>query len=149
MLKDKFDAARKLTPAEWRLLVQAWLLLLPVDLGLWVLPFPRLQAWASRVTPGGYTPLPAEAEAVICQTYRMVSIASRNHLYEMTCLRRSLVTQRLLARRGIGTCLRFGVQKEAGRLQAHAWLEYERTPIGEPETLNKHFVKLAFKEERS
>ena len=140
MLKDKIDAARRLSPSEWQLLAQAWILLLPVDLGLRVMPFPRLRAWASRVAPGSNGLTRAEVEAIIRQTSRMVQIASRNHLYAMTCLRRSLVTQRLLARRGIVTDLRFGVQKEGGQLQAHAWLEYERIPIGEPETLSERFI---------
>ncbi len=149
MFKNKLAAARKLSTSDWHLLVRAWLLLLYVDLGLRTLPFPRLQAWASRAAPGGVAPSPGEAEAAIRQTYHMVHIAGRNHLYAMTCLRRSLVTQRLLARRGINTDLRFGVQKADGQLQAHAWLEYEHTPIGEPEALSKRFIPLVSWEKRS
>jgi hypothetical protein len=143
MLKDKIDTARKLSRADWLMLVQAWWLLLAVDLGLRALPFPRLQTWAARTARRGESSAPARTEATIQRARRMVRIASRNHLYAMTCLRRSLVMQRLLSRRGIATELRFGVQKQAGKLQAHAWLEHAGRPVGEPEALTQRYALLA------
>jgi hypothetical protein len=142
MLKSKIDAARKLSSADWRLLVRAWLLLLYVDIALRVLPFPRLGSWSTKSLPSSDPLSPSEIDASIRQIYRTVLLASRNHLYAMTCLRRSLVTQRLLSRRGIATKLRFGVEKVEGQMQAHAWLEYEGKPIGEPETLSERYAML-------
>ena len=55
---------------------------------------------------------------------RLMDVASRYHLYPMQCLRQALALQAMLAGQGISTMLRFGVRKDAGRLQAHAWLEY-------------------------
>jgi hypothetical protein len=60
----------------------------------------------------------------------------------MTCLRRSLTMQRLLAQQGIRSELRFGARREKDALQAHAWLEYQGIPIGEPETLDERFTPL-------
>ena len=142
MLQNKIRAAFKLSPSDWLLLIQAWLLLLVVDLGLRALPFTRLQAWAAGRAGDNAAPSPVGALATIPQAHRMVDIASRFHLYPMTCLRRSLALQRLLARRGILTELRFGVQKEGGQLLAHAWLEHEGAPIGEPETLSERYATL-------
>jgi hypothetical protein len=48
--------------------------------------------------------------------YRLLPIGS-------TCLRESLVLYALLRRRGAAPKLRLGVNKEAGRLAAHAWIE--------------------------
>ena len=143
MLRNKIRAALKLSPSDWLLLLQAWWLLLVVDLGLRALSFPRLQAWAAGNAPDRAAPTPANVGETIRMANHMVKLASRNHLYPMTCLRRSLTMQRLLARRGVATELRFGVQKEAGQLQAHAWLEHAGTPIGEPETLSERYATLA------
>ena len=71
-------------------------------------------------------------------------IASRNHLVPMTCLRRALTLQWLLVRRGIQTELRIGVKKNSNqRIEAHAWLEYSGTPIGEPEVVTERYAILS------
>ena len=142
MFRNKIRAASNLTVRDWQLLIQAWVLLLVVDWGLRTLPFPRVKSFAGtpRRVKGFLSP--EEVEAEIQRVWRMTRIASRNHLYSMTCLRRSLALQRLLNRRGIETGLRFGVGKETGHFQAHAWLEYHGEPIGEPETLTEQYITL-------
>jgi hypothetical protein len=55
------------------------------------------------------------------------------------CLPRALVAQLLLRRRGLDPVLRFGVRKDAGRLDAHAWLELDGAPLLEShETLRDY-----------
>jgi hypothetical protein len=53
----------------------------------------------------------------------MVAVATRHLPWHSTCLERSLVLRRLLAKRGLDTELCIGVRKERETLQAHAWLE--------------------------
>ncbi len=63
----------------------------------------------------------------------------------MTCLPRSLALQRMLARRGIASELRIGVRKEsngAGGIAAHAWVEVDGVPLGEPQAIEERFQKL-------
>jgi hypothetical protein len=48
-----------------------------------------------------------------------------------TCLSRSLALRELLHKQGVRTRFRIGVDKNDGELIAHAWLEYNDTPIGE------------------
>ncbi|MBM3131082.1 MAG: lasso peptide biosynthesis B2 protein [Chloroflexi bacterium] len=112
-MNRKLQTARALSLGDWLTLAQAWLLLLIADLGLRVLPFPRVQAFA---TPD----LPREPRAVtpppIQRLHRLVDIAARHHVYPMTCLRRALVLQRLLRARGADAHLRIGVRKDAGAL---------------------------------
>ena len=48
-----------------------------------------------------------------------------------TCLSRSLALRQLLHNKGVRTQFRIGVDKNGGELKAHAWLEYNGTPIGE------------------
>jgi hypothetical protein len=46
------------------------------------------------------------------------------------CLARALATQHLLAVNGYGAQLRIGVAKESsGKLEAHAWVEYQGNVI--------------------
>jgi hypothetical protein len=139
----KLGTARKLSRAEWGGFLQAWTLLLAVDLGLRLLPFPRLRAWAAPKSDAYSQNISDEAaRAQIRQVRARVAQAARNHLYPMTCLRRSLVLQRMLRRRGIPTELRLGVRKEDGTLQAHAWLEYQGQPVGEAEDLGEKYAGL-------
>lgn len=140
LLKDKLRAARTFSGSDWQILLQAWFLLFAVDLGLRWLPYPRLQEMAARGWGGEET---GNAADVIRDLQRLVNVAAHNHLYEMSCLRRSLALQRLLGWRGIRTELRFGVHKEAGELRAHAWLEYDGQPIGEPGAIAARFAVLA------
>jgi len=141
-LTRKLRKARALSAQEWWIFFQAWVLLLAVDWGLRLLSVRRLQ----RVIVGGqHRPArdPAGSAATIEKVQKLVEIAARNHLYPMQCLRRSLVLQQLLARRGIVTDLRFGVQRDAGILHAHAWLEHAGQPIGEHGDAASQFVPLA------
>ena len=156
----KLRTALSLPPQEWLLFWRAWWLLLAVDLGLRLLPFRRLQSWlgtAAAASPGTGPPAaarsaaaashpPAETERLIRQTQAAVERAIRNHLYPMTCLRRALALQRLLARQGIAAALRFGVQRQADGITAHAWLEYNGQPLGETQAVERRYAALAFQE---
>ncbi len=140
-LRHKLDSARRLTADDWRIVAQAWWWLLLTDLLLRLL---SLQHAQSKTAPCAVR-LPESAESISATLHRLrrlVSMAARHHLYPMTCLRQSLVLQRLLARRGIAALLKIGVRKEAGMLAAHAWLEYRGQPIGQPEAIAQHYAPL-------
>ena len=137
----KLRSASRLSPTDWLLFIQAWLWLLVFDLGLHTCPFPVLQAFAARQAsrPSLH---PEQTENLICSLRTTVDHARYNHLYSMTCLRRALTLQKMLAHRGIATELKIGVRKEAGQLSAHAWLEYQGQPLGEAEKITEHFAAL-------
>ena len=142
-MSGKFRQVRALSWEDRGLLLQAWVLLLAVDLGLRVLPFRRVQALVARGQRGaGDTPA-GEAAATSARLERLVGIAARHHLYPMRCLRRALALQWLLGRRGIAAELRLGVRKEADHLAAHAWLECAGRPLGEPPDIDARYVPLA------
>ena len=131
-----------LSADEKRILAQAWLMLPVVHLGLRVIPFRRLHRWLGAGAPIA----PAEARdshRAIESVHRVVGIAARRHLVPLTCLRRALVVQWLLRRRGIATELRFGVAKEDGQLRAHAWLEHQGRLVGERGDVPLRFAPLA------
>lgn len=143
LMRHKLRTALSFSLHDWWTLLQAWLLLLTVDLGLRVYPFRKLQRMLSRVQKETRSVDSAEAVPIIRRTGQMVDVAARYHLYDMTCLRRSLALQWLLCRRGIPAQLRFGARLEGGALSAHAWLEYDGCPIGEPERLSESYAPLA------
>jgi len=163
-IKRKLSTVRGFTPDDRRLVLRAWLLLLPVDLGLRLLPFQRLAKLLGTGNPGAHTrskvnskrlsgkssdPVtPAEAgvqgvtqnrDPVFRRVHWALDTACRNFFYPVTCLRRSLVLQVLLNHFGIAAELHLGVRKEGDVLEAHAWLEYQGCPIAEPEAVRDRF----------
>ena len=143
-MKHKVARALSLSRGELWILTRAWILLLLVDLGLRIriLPFRCLQ---KNLTPKSRTMdkfKSREASNKIRHLRRWVDIAARHHLYPMTCLRRSLVLQRLLGQQGIAADLQIGVRKTEEKLDAHAWLEYHGQPLGESESIIEHYSPL-------
>jgi hypothetical protein len=133
----KVRTALGLSGRDWVLLAQAWGLLLLVDLALRLLPFTRVRDAAAKVRGRG----PADRSEME-RVQRIVGMAAGNHIYPMPCLRRALVVQWLLGRRGVKTDLRFGVRRGAGALNAHAWLEREGVPL-EPGAPEERFAVLS------
>ena len=132
-MKHKLETACAFSLNDWWTLARTWFLLLAIDLGLRVLPFKRVQAFAAQVRPRDATSERDNAWNTIQRLHRFVDIAARHHLYPMTCLRQALALQCMLGQRGIATDLRIGVRKDGGALDAHAWVEHsgliiERTP---------------------
>jgi hypothetical protein len=62
----------------------------------------------------------------------LVRVASRYSLLPVSCLERALVLQAVLRHYGFSSELQIGVSRTDRLLQAHAWLEHQGTPIGEP-----------------
>lgn len=111
----------KLPFAEQRLWLTAYVLLLVVRMGLWLLPFPRLQTWLAYFSA-------AHVRHKLKPHYgnRMLHALAVLSAYvpRATCLTQALAARTWLERRGYSTRMQIGVIKDdAGRLQAHAWLE--------------------------
>lgn len=141
----KLHAFFSLSQAESWLFLQAWFTLLAADLGLRTLSFRRAQSLLAGHPPAA-SPAPADATLDIYEISHLLNLAARHHLYPMTCLRRALALQGLLARRGVPTRLRFGVQRLPEGINAHAWLEYNGRPINAPQTVESDYAVLAAKE---
>ncbi len=121
-MAHKLRAALTLSLPDWAVFLQAWTMLLIVDLGLRLLPFPRVQKLAAFGRRANDAKA-ADAALELRRLDALVDITARNHLYAMTCLRQALTLQWLLARRGIAADLRIGVRREGRALEAHAWVE--------------------------
>lgn len=126
--RSSLRALSSLSGRELRSLVRAWSYLLAADAALRFLPLPRVERLLAFLSGGRRrrAALPADRLAAL------VTAAARHHLIPMTCLPRALALQALLRRNGIQAELRIGVRREAGGLQAHAWVENAGAPVGEP-----------------
>lgn len=134
----------RLSGEDRRLVLEAALRLLMVDVALRLFGFPRvrrrLAAEPSSTGAAGGPDVPAYRVERIAWS---VAAAGRHHLYPIRCLARSFVLQAMLARRGVPSTLRIGVRKEDGRFEAHAWVEHEGRPLAEREDVERRFSTLA------
>ncbi|HEX9637024.1 MAG TPA: lasso peptide biosynthesis B2 protein [Acidobacteriota bacterium] len=135
----RWRAFMGLSGLERRWLVQA-LFLLPLT--AWAIRWVglrRLQSLLEGVTPSRFFPgagldRPTDWTR---RAARMVEIAAARGPYCATCLHRSVVLWCLLRRHGVDSELRIGIRKQAGGLDAHAWVEHagvalnERPPVAE------------------
>lgn len=109
----RFPAAKR------RLLLQAAYWLVAVRLGLWLVPFRKLQQLLSR--PRQLLGDPADATAM--REIAWAVQAMSRYVPAATCLTQALTGQILLNRRGYPAQVEIGVAKdEKGQFIAHAWL---------------------------
>lgn len=114
-----------LPPREIALLAAAWGWLLIADLALRLLPLTTAHRYLAPEAVAGRRSIPVDRVAFL------VAAAARHHLYEMTCLRRALVLERLLRRCGHTAVLQIGVCRQGRELRAHSWVEHECQPVGD------------------
>lgn len=124
-MNKKLTTILGLPPREIALLAAAWSWLLVADLALRLLPLVKTHRCLAPQAMAGPGSIPADRVAFL------VAAAARHHLYDMTCLRRSLVLERLLRRCGHPALLQIGVCRQGGELRAHSWVEHEGQPIGD------------------
>jgi hypothetical protein len=132
----------RLPPEERRLLAQALAMLPLTALALWAVGFRRWQALLARLAPVGAAAVGDEA-ALVRQgraAARLVEAAARRGPYRATCLPRSVTLWWLLRRRGIDSDLRIGVRKEAGKFEAHAWVELRGLVLNDDEEVRERFA---------
>ena len=106
-------------------------------LGLHVFGFARFQAWLERAPLGEQKSLPV---AALSDLGTLVNRAAHYAPGPVTCLTRSLLLRWLLRRHGTASELRIGVQLVQGKLDAHAWVEYEGIPINDAQDVAQHFA---------
>ena len=129
---------KHLTSGERQLLINTFVLLGLVRLGLYLLPFQTLQriiATISQVKSEHQQVDPTDLGKIV----RAVNISSRYMPGDVKCLARALTTQVLMSRHGFLPELRIGVAKgKEGQLEAHAWVENQgQVVIGQLRNLSR------------
>ena len=140
------DNLRKLQELSWSegyLLAQALLMLPLTSVGLRWIGFRRWQSVLSAIAPIAERPASNRDSNPIRHAQiavRMVKIATRYGLCRATCLAESLTLRWLLRRQGIESKLRIGVRTEAGRLEAHAWIEHCGLVLNDAADVHQRFA---------
>lgn len=104
-------------------LIEAWCMLLGLDLALRYLSFTRIASFCRHLRTTA-----DDGNASSCppieQLAWLVTVAGRYSPITTTCLKEALALSWLLSQQGIATTLRIGVAHQHGNLAAHAWLEH-------------------------
>jgi hypothetical protein len=139
-LAHKLHQLRHLPLAEAHILAEAWVTLAVTHAQL---------AWTSpaAVVPRHDGHEDERAPNVDLTAHRrlawLVDAAARNHVVEMTCLRRALTVQRMLRRRGIASQVVIGVRRDADKpLDAHAWVELGGAVLNDLPNVAQRFARL-------
>jgi hypothetical protein len=77
---------------------------------------------------------------IIAKTARMVRSASHFGPFRATCLAQSLTLWLLLQQQNISSAIKIGVRKNAGRLEAHAWVERDGIALNETDAVHEHYA---------
>lgn len=103
------------------------------------------QSWQRFAVPSGASRVPEQKESFdrALQVCRAVSLVARNIPFPSTCLSRSMVACRILAREGIPAELKIGARIVDGLCDAHAWVECGGAPVNESEDVARQFPPLA------
>ncbi len=111
---------------QWRYLALSLVLLPAIDVSLRCVGFKRTKRWleARAESPEATMSSGNAVEATALQIAAVVSLAGRRSLWRTSCLRQALGLWVLLARRGIASEVRIGIEStpDAG-FAAHAWVE--------------------------
>jgi hypothetical protein len=144
-MKRRLSKLFRLEKSDRQILFEAYLLLSSIRLGLWLLPFGRLQKILGKI---GSSPK-LDQELQIKQIVTAVNRSSKWSPGNVMCLARALTTEVLLTKYGYSPLLKIGVAKGSqGNLEAHAWVEeQEKVIIGDLRDLDKFKVFTGLRKE--
>jgi hypothetical protein len=123
--------------SDWKLFLRAYVWVWIIRIALWLAPFRKIYDWTIHFRQGRIGDRPLDARSVYKVVWAVSAAARR--VPRATCLTQALATQIMLGRRGHRTSLQLGIMKtEAGKMDAHAWLEREgKVLIGLNDTFGK------------
>ena len=92
-------------------------------------------------TAGASAGLSGGPEMEVARRVAAIQEAVSRHLpWQASCLEKSLVLWWQLGRDGIAAELRIGARKEAGRFEAHAWVELGNVVLNDSGETHMHFA---------
>ena len=98
------------------------------------------QRWKAFVTRRIESSEPRSSEISANRIVQLQTAAARHLFFQANCLEQSLVLWSILRRHGFDANLRIGARKEAGRFEAHAWVELDRIPLNDETDSDRKFV---------
>jgi hypothetical protein len=131
---------RRLAVGERRLARDTAAALLATRIALRVVGLRRWKELLVGVQAGGArSARPPDLE--VARRVAAIQEAVCRHLaWEASCLEKSLVLWWQLGRRGIAAEVRIGARKQAGRFEAHAWVELGNVVLNDSGETHRHFA---------
>jgi Transglutaminase-like superfamily len=134
-------AFRRLDRADRRLAAGTAASLAATRIGLRLAGLPRWKGVLLRLAPRQAWTGSEEARTAVAQRIaRIQEAVSRHLIWHASCLEQSLVLWWQLRRRGIAAEMRIGARKQAGRFEAHAWVELGNVILNDSAEAHKHFA---------
>lgn len=133
----------RLNPSERQTLAGCLIVLPLTALVLRLTGFRRCQQIFSRFIPHNSAPETEQLGVALTQALRisyLVNLAATRGVFPANCLQRSLALWWLLCRQGIRSELRFGARKEAGRFEAHAWIEIAGVVLNDSADVRRRYA---------
>lgn len=146
LMWERFRRFSVLDREARKLFFRAAALLPFVGLSLRIRGYKKTQSWLQkRLESRNVSTLAAAAAPgeLVDKTCRMVRAAEHHGLTRATCLEESLALWYLLGRQNISSRIRIGVRRQAGKFEAHAWVEYEGAALNQSEELHRHYAPFA------
>jgi hypothetical protein len=132
---------RRLDAADRRLAIGAAMAFAATGMGLRLAGLRRSRPVLLWLTPRKTWNGSEEAKIALAQRIASVQDRVSRHLFwHASCLEQSLVLWRQLMRRGIAAEIRIGARKEAGRFEAHAWVELGNVILNDFGEAHIHFA---------
>ena len=115
----------KLSTSDRHLLIQSFILLSFVRIGLGILPFKTLRKLLIRISHSDLEETSQNLTHTPNKIIWAVNLVSR-YMPGVKCLAKALTTQVIMSQNGYLSQLKIGVVKgKKGQLEAHAWVEYQ------------------------
>jgi hypothetical protein len=134
-------AFRRLDRGDRRLAIETAAALAATRIGLRVAGLRRWKVALVRMAPWLAPAGSQQPEIAVAQRVARIQEAVSRHLtWHASCLERSLVLWWQLERRGIAAEVRIGARKEAGRFEAHAWVELGNVVLNDSGEAHLHFA---------
>lgn len=136
---------RRLEGGDRRLACETAAALVATRIGLRVGGLRRSKELLVRIAPlrtaEACEGLSAQPEMEVARRVAAIQEAVSRHLpWQASCLEKSLVLWWQLGRSGITAEMRIGARKEAGRFEAHAWVEMGNVVLNDSGETHMHFA---------
>lgn len=126
-------------PSRCRL-IGAGLGLLLIAFALRLSGYVETRRWLERHSLRSARRIATSADMQAAQSLaRLASIAGRRGVVKVPCLGQSLLVYWWLRRRGLEPDLKIGVHRRSTAIDAHAWVELDGKPMGQPTTSHQAF----------
>jgi len=131
----------RLSGFERGVTLEAAAVLVATRVGLRLAGFRRWQAAVAWLMPSEAAYNTEQDVVNSARAIARMEQSAANHLFSRAnCLEQSLALWWLLRRRGIAAELRIGARKDAGRFEAHAWVESSGIVLNDTSESHLHFV---------